>query len=60
MKTSVTTSILIGIIVGSMAFPMIMIPLLGIGVIIAVFYLLIHDVIMPALHHHNHNHDHSP
>jgi hypothetical protein len=59
MKTSVTTSILIGILVGTMAFPMIMIPLMAIGVIVAVFYLLIHDFIMPALHHHHHNHDHA-
>jgi len=60
MKTTIATSILIGILVGTMAFPMIMIPLMGIGVIVAVFYLLIHDVIMPALHIGQHNHDHSP
>ena len=60
MKTSIAISIVIGILVGTMAFPMIMIPLMGIGVIVAVFYLLIHDVIMPYLQHDNHNHDHSP
>jgi hypothetical protein len=56
MNPKVTTSIIIGIIIGTMLFPMILIPLMGIGVIIWAMYLLIHDVIMPYLHEHKHEH----
>ena len=56
MSTKITTSIVIGIIIGTMLFPMILIPLMGIGVVLWAFYLLIHDVIMPYFHHHNHEH----
>ena len=56
MSTKVTTSIVIGIIIGTMLFPMILIPLMGIGVVVWAIYLLIHDVIMPYLHQHNHEH----
>lgn len=59
MRTSIALSILIGIVVGAMAFPMIMIPLMGIGLVIAAYYLLIHDVIWPSLHHPHHKHEHS-
>ena len=56
MNPKVTTSIVIGIIIGTMLFPMILIPLMGIGVIIWAIYLLVHDVIMPYLHEHKHEH----
>ena len=56
MSTKLTTSIVIGIIIGTMLFPMILIPLMGIGVIIWAIYLLIHDVIMPRIQHRNHEH----
>jgi hypothetical protein len=54
MSTKLTTSIVIGIIIGTMLFPMILIPLMGIGVVIWAIYLLIHDVIVPRFQHHNH------
>ena len=56
MNPKVTTSIVIGIIIGTMLFPMILIPLMGIGVVIWAIYLLIHDVIMPYFHEHKHEH----
>jgi hypothetical protein len=40
MNPKVTTSIVIGIIIGTMLFPMILIPLMGIGVVIWALYLL--------------------
>lgn len=54
MNPKVTTSIVIGIIIGTMLFPMILIPLMGIGVVIWAIYLLVHDVFMPYLHEHKH------
>jgi len=49
------TSILIGILLGVMLFPMIMIPLMGAAVVIAAIYLVVHDLIMPLFtHHHDH------
>jgi hypothetical protein len=54
MSTKLTTSIVIGIIIGTMLFPMILIPLMGIGVVIWAIYLLVHDVIVPRFQHHNH------
>jgi hypothetical protein len=56
MNPKVTTSIVIGIIIGTMLFPMILIPLMGIGVVIWALYLLIHDVIMPYIHENKHEH----
>ena len=56
MNPKVTTSIVIGIIIGTMLFPMILIPLMGIGVVIWAIYLLIHDVIMPYIHERKHEH----
>ena len=58
MSTNIKTSILIGILIGTMAFPMIIIPLMGIGVVVGAIYLLIHDVIMPSFKHHHHEHLH--
>lgn len=52
------TSIIIGLMIGTIAFPMIVIPLMGIGAIIWGFYVLIHDIIMPSLHHNHHQHRH--
>jgi len=46
-------SIIIGLMIGAMAFPMIFIPLTGIGIIVWGFYVLFHNIIMPNLHHHN-------
>ena len=54
MNPKVTTSIVIGIIIGTMLFPMILIPLMGIGVVIWAVYLFIHDVIIPRFKHHEH------
>jgi len=51
MRPSLIISILIGIVIGTMLFPMIMIPLMGIGVVVAALYLVVHDVIMPSFHH---------
>lgn len=48
------TSIIIGLLIGSIAFPMIIIPLMGIGAIIWGFYVLFHDIVWPSLHHHRH------
>ncbi|GEM_PF-7015952 len=59
MRISIALSVLIGMLVGAMAFPMIIIPVTGIGVVIAAYYLLFHDVIWPSLHSHNHKHHHS-
>ena len=56
MNPKVTTSIVIGIIIGTMLFPMILIPLMGIGVVIWAIYLLIHDVIMPYIQERTHGH----
>lgn len=46
--------ILIGLLIGAMAFPMIIIPVTGFGMVIWGFYVLIHDIIGHNLHHHNH------
>jgi Na+-transporting methylmalonyl-CoA/oxaloacetate decarboxylase gamma subunit len=54
MRPSLTISILIGILLGTMLFPMIMIPVMGIGVVIAALFLLVRDVVMPLFHSHNH------
>lgn len=54
MNTNMKTSILIGILLGVMLFPMIMIPLMGVSVVIAGIYLVIHDLIIPAFRHHDH------
>jgi hypothetical protein len=64
MKTSVTISVIIGIILGTMFFPMIMIPLVGIGVVVAAIYLFMHDVVLPYFENlyqkskHKHRHIH--
>ena len=54
MNTNIKTSILIGILLGVMLFPMIMIPLMGGAVVIAAIYLVIHDLVMPAIRQHKH------
>ena len=54
MNTSIKTSILIGILLGVMLFPMIMIPLMGVSVVFAGIYLVIHDLVLPMFHHHDH------
>ncbi len=46
------TSILIGILIGAIAFPMIIIPLMGVGVVIWGFYVFFHDILGSMLHHH--------
>ncbi|MCF6352924.1 MAG: hypothetical protein L3J06_07925 [Cyclobacteriaceae bacterium] len=46
------TSIIIGLLIGAMAFPMIIIPLMGFGIVIWGFYVLIHDIIFRSLHQH--------
>lgn len=53
------TSIIIGLLIGTMAFPMIIIPLIGIGAVIWGFYVLFHDIIMPSLHQHHPDHRHT-
>lgn len=61
MTTNIKASILIGILLGVMLFPMIMIPLMGVGVVVAAIYLVAHELIMPLFHHHQteHLHHHS-
>jgi len=56
MNSNIKTSVLIGILLGIMLFPMIMIPLMGGAVVIGAIYLVIHDLIMPVFRHHNHEH----
>ena len=46
-------SILIGLLIGAMAFPMIIIPLTGVGMVVWGFYVLFHDIIGSRLHHHH-------
>ncbi len=48
------TSIIIGLLIGAMAFPMIIIPLMGIGIVVWGFYVLFHDIIGANLHQHRH------
>lgn len=56
MNPKVTTSIVIGIFIGTMVLPMILIPLMGIGVVVWAIYLLIHDIIIPYIHERMHEH----
>lgn len=56
MTNNISTSVVIGILLGVMLFPMIMIPLMGIAVVIGAIYLIVHDVIMPTFQHHDSNH----
>lgn len=56
MNPKVTTSIVIGIFIGTMLLPMILIPLMGIGVVVWAIYLLIHDIIIPYIHERMHEH----
>ncbi len=48
------TSIIIGLLIGAMAFPMIIIPLMGFGIVVWGFYVLFHDIIWQSLHHQKH------
>ncbi len=48
------TSIIIGLLIGAMAFPMIIIPLMGVGIVVWSFYILFHDIIWQGLHHRKH------
>lgn len=48
------TSIVIGLMIGTIALPMIVIPLMGIGAVLWGFYVLFHDIVWPSLHHHHH------
>jgi len=54
MKTGIITSIVIGIVIGTMLFPMIIIPLMGISIVVWALCLLIHEIIKRISQHHNH------
>ncbi|MCB0494524.1 MAG: hypothetical protein KDC79_00185 [Cyclobacteriaceae bacterium] len=48
-------SILLGLLVGAMAFPFIILPLTGVGMVVWGFYVLFHDIAgQHLLHHHRH------
>lgn len=44
-------SILIGLLVGAMAFPFIILPLVGVGMVVWGFYVIFHDIVGSSLHH---------
>ncbi len=48
------TSIIIGLLIGAMAFPMIIIPLMGFGIVVWGLYVFFHDIIWLNLHSHRH------
>ncbi len=53
MKKSIL-GLLIGMIIATMIFPMIMIPFMGIGIVIWGLYILVHDIVWNnMMHGHN-------
>ncbi len=50
MKKGIT-GLLIGLIIATMIFPMIMIPFMGIGIVIWGLYILLHDIIWNNIIH---------
>jgi hypothetical protein len=54
MKKGVIISIVIGIVIGAMLFPMITIPAMGISIVVWAFCLLIHEIIKRIHRDHNH------
>jgi len=58
MNKTIIISILIGIGIGATLFPMIIIPVMGIGLLLWAVYLLVHDIIMPFIHQHNQGNTH--
>lgn len=56
MKTNMAISVLFGLLLGIMLFPMIMIPLMGGAVVVGAIYMVVHDVILPMFPHQHHTH----
>ena len=50
---AIKTSVIIGLLIITMVFPMVMIPVMGIGVVIWGIYELFHVVTTPKIQHHS-------